>query len=46
VIIGVAALPMSILRADFDKARAKLAKINGALNVGTAMQASTVRCTT
>jgi hypothetical protein len=39
VIIGVTALPMSILRADFDKARAKLAKINGALNVGTNMQA-------
>ena len=39
VVIGVAALPMSILRADFDRARAKLAKINGALNVGTDMQA-------
>jgi hypothetical protein len=39
VIIGVAALPMSILRADFDRARAKLAKINGALNVGADMQA-------
>jgi hypothetical protein len=39
VIIGVAALPVSILKADFDKARAKLAKINGALNVGANMQA-------
>lgn len=39
VLIGVAALPMSILRADFDKARAKLAKINGAANAGANMQA-------
>lgn len=38
VVIGVAALPIGILRADFDRARAKLAKING-LNVGTNMQA-------
>lgn len=39
VMIGTAALPMSILRADFDKARAKLAKINGAANAGASMQA-------
>lgn len=39
VIIGTAALPISILRADFDKARAKLAKINGAANAGASMQA-------
>ena len=39
VIIGIAALPISILRADFDKARARLAKINGALNVAAQMQA-------
>src|SRR6266851_4576567 len=39
VIIGVAALPLNILRADFDKARAKLAKINGAANAGASMQA-------
>jgi hypothetical protein len=30
---------MSTLKADFDKARAKLAKIKGALNVGTNLQA-------
>ena len=30
---------MSILSADFAKARAKLVKINGALNVGANMQA-------
>ncbi len=39
VVIGVAALPIGILKADFDKARAKLAKINSAMNVGTKMQA-------
>jgi len=32
VIIGVAALPQSILKADFKQARALLARINGAAN--------------
>lgn len=39
VIIGVAALPMSILRADFDRARTRLGKIPGAANDGEKMQA-------
>ena len=38
VVIGVAALPISILRADFDKARAKLKRIAPA-NDGEKMQA-------
>jgi hypothetical protein len=37
--IGAAALPMSILTADFDRARAKLAKINGSANTGAHRQA-------
>jgi hypothetical protein len=39
VVIGVAALPMSILRADFDKARNNLNRIAGAANDGEKMQA-------
>jgi hypothetical protein len=39
VIIGVAALPISILRADFDRARARLSKVTGAANDGEKMQA-------
>lgn len=39
VIIGVAALPLSILKADFGRVRAALGKINGAANAGTSMQA-------
>jgi hypothetical protein len=39
VVIGIAALPMSSLRADFDRARAKLAKINGAAHAGAHGQA-------
>jgi hypothetical protein len=39
VIIGVAALPMSILRADFDRARTRLGKITGVANDGEKMQA-------
>jgi hypothetical protein len=39
VIIGVAALPMSILRADFDRARTRLGKILSAANDGERMQA-------
>jgi hypothetical protein len=38
VIIGVAALPLSILKADFGRVRAMLGKINGAANTGAAMQ--------
>ena len=39
VIIGVAALPTSILRADFTKARGVLNKISGTANDGARMQA-------
>jgi hypothetical protein len=39
VIIGVAALPLNILRADFDRARTRLGKIPGAANDGEKMQA-------
>jgi hypothetical protein len=39
VMIGVAALPLNILKADFGKARAALGKINGAANSGAAVQA-------
>lgn len=39
VIIGVAAMPLGILRADFGKVRAVLAKIDGAVNAGANMQA-------
>jgi hypothetical protein len=39
VIIGVAALPTSILQADFDRARTRLGKITGAANDGEKMQA-------
>jgi hypothetical protein len=46
VVIGVAALPMSILKADFDKARAKLAKINGAAHAGANRQACSSRSQT
>jgi hypothetical protein len=39
VIIGVAALPMSILRADFTRARRTLNRISGAANDGEKVQA-------
>jgi hypothetical protein len=39
VIIGVAALPLGILKADFGKVRDTLGKINGAANAGASMQA-------
>jgi hypothetical protein len=39
VIIGVTALPMNILKADFGKARAGLGKLSGAANDGARMQA-------
>jgi hypothetical protein len=39
VVIGVAALSMSILRADFERARAKLNRITSAANDGEKMQA-------
>jgi len=38
-LIGVAGLPMSILKADFGKARSGLSKISGAQNDGEKMQA-------
>jgi hypothetical protein len=39
VVVGVAALSHSILKADFTKARNILGKINGAANAGASMQA-------
>ena len=39
VIIGVVALPTSILRADFERAHARLAKVTAAANAGASMQA-------
>lgn len=39
VIIGVAALPLSILKADFGRVRAALGNISGAANTGASMQA-------
>jgi len=39
VIIGVTALPMNILKADFGKARTGLGKISGGANDGAKMQA-------
>ena len=39
VIIGVTALPLNILRADFGKVRTGLGKISGATNDGARMQA-------
>jgi hypothetical protein len=46
VVIGVAALPQSILKADFGKARRKLQKIDGSWNVGENIQAFAVRLET
>jgi hypothetical protein len=39
VIIGVAALPLSILKADFGRVRVMLGKIKGTINAGANMQA-------
>lgn len=39
VIIGVAALPQSILKADFKQARAVLARVNGTASAGAKAQA-------